>query len=115
MEEDIPRFNIAMNNTQFMRIIKGLGYLLNQWQRLIEGQGATGIDNLAQGTPGDIRHNQICLLILFSIFIDRNNIDMIKRGNSISFTTKTRQKISPRFIIQRRTRQEHLYCYRAAR
>ena len=101
MKKDISGLQVAVDDPFGMGVIKGSSGLFKNGKGFAKGQRAPFLQELVQRTACDIGHHKIGDLLLLAIFINRYDVYMIERGNGISFTPETCQKVNtPRLISE---------------
>src|SRR5712691_1047761 len=99
MKKDISGLQVPVDDAFGMSVIKGSGSLLKHGKDFAQRQYTPFLQYLMQRTTCDIGHHEIGDLLLLTIFINRYDVDMVERGNSISFTPEACQKANARWLI----------------
>src|SRR6266487_1034327 len=92
MKKKITRFEIAMNNSLGMGIVKGGGSLVDESAGFLLCECSISFFFVAQAPTEKGRHDEVGETSLFSILVDGNDVDVVQLGNDIGFTAKTGQK-----------------------
>src|SRR5712692_8723209 len=88
MKENIAWFEVSMDDALCMGIVKGCGGLFNDWYYFGEGEPGAFLQYFAQGAPRHIGHDEIGQFLLFTIFVDRHDIDMVEGGDGVGLAAE---------------------------
>ena len=87
-EEDVGRFDVAMNDALGMRCAQGLRGLFPDADDVVDRQAALR-DAVAQGLAFEQLHDQVGIAVLLTDVEDRADIGMVQRGCGPCFAQKT--------------------------
>ena len=87
-EQDVGRFDVAVNDPAAVDGVKRSGHAVDHVQRLCNGKGRAAIQRIAQGLALDVLHDDHLLVTLACYHvIDGYEVGMAQRGADKRFTT----------------------------
>jgi hypothetical protein len=89
-EQDVPRFNVTVQNAVLMRVIDCAGDLCDQFRRLPDGQRGSS-DYFIKLTTFDKLHAEVAWPISLADFVDWNDSWMLQARGGFSFAAKAFQ------------------------
>ncbi len=90
VEQNVSRFNVAMQNTVLVSVVDGACHFRDQVNRAPDGHRFAR-DYLVELSPFDEFHAEITRTIALTDFVNRDNTWMLETGRSFRFTTETFQ------------------------
>src|SRR5437867_10257841 len=88
IEEDVPRFDVSMQNAVFMRVMHGARHLCHQFRRLSHRHRCTS-DCLVELTAFDEFHAEITAATTLADLVDGDDAWIVQPRGSFRFQTKT--------------------------
>ena len=90
IEQNVPRFDVAMQNAVFMRVMNRAGDLRDQFRRLPDRHRRPP-DDFVKLTSFNKLHAEVARAITLADFVDRNDTGMLQSGRGFGFKTKALQ------------------------
>src|SRR5438094_339295 len=109
MKEDIAGFQISVDDALCVGVVQGCCCLFNNRYSFRERDSPSLFYRFAQRAACDIGHNQVSQFILFAVFVNWHDVDMIKSSNGICLAAKARQEFSAYLSIQKETWHQDFY------
>src|SRR6266700_943578 len=85
MQQKVAGLEIAVDDASGMSIVERGCRLLDIDSGLLQGKRAMFCQQVPQAAPWKIRHHQVCQTILFSVLVNRYDVEMFEFGDYICF------------------------------
>src|SRR5712691_5316499 len=109
MEENIAGLEVSMDDALRVGVVKGGGGLFNDWYNFGEGEPGAFLQYFAQGAPRHIGHDEIGQFLLFAIFIDRHDIDMVEGGDGVGLAAEACEEFCAYACLQKQSGHQHFH------
>jgi hypothetical protein len=87
INQDILRFEIAMNDASLVSIVDSTGNLLNVHRRILSRERRVA-NNLLQISPLHIVHGEVMLTLAFPDLVDGHDVGMLELSRRFRLSTK---------------------------
>ena len=84
VEQNVPRFDVPMQNAVFMRVMHGAGHFRDKFHRLPDRHGSAP-DNFIKLAAFHELHAEVTGAIALADFVNRNNAWMFEAGGRFRF------------------------------
>src|SRR5213596_2863385 len=90
IEQNVPRFDVPMENAVLVRIVDSTRHFRDQFHRLPDGHRGSP-DYFVKLSALDKFHAEVARAITLADFVDWNDARMIEAGRSLGFKAKALQ------------------------
>src|SRR5437588_5415688 len=92
-----------------MRIIKGRRRLLNIRKRFLQWKRSAPYEDIAQCSPGKVRHHKVGDSFMFTVVINGRDVEMLKSCDKARFALEADEELFVQPVVHRDIWQEYFH------